>query len=286
MTDRLKLIAMLGPALAVIGLLFFGGLGLVVARSLGLFGHGAGGFTLQAYRDILADPVFVRALGLSLYIALVSTLISVVLALGAALLLRRAFAGRGAAMFIFQINLAVPHLVGAIGIFYLLSQSGSFARLAYAMGAITAPAQFPALVYDPYAIGIIAQYVWKEVPFIGLIILGALQSIGQDYEAAARSHGAGPIRAFVWVTLPQIAPSVIGAAIIVFTYAFGAYEVPLLLGQSHPPALPVLAYRAYSDVDLAARPQAAAMAVVIAVISGLLVLAYLAAWRARAGRRL
>jgi putative spermidine/putrescine transport system permease protein len=87
------------------------------------------------------------------------------------------------------------------------------------------------------------------------------------------------VRAFSFVTLPQIAPSVIAACIIVFTYAFGAYEVPLLLGQSHPPALPVLAYRAYTDVDLAARPQAAAMAVVIAAISGLLVAAYLAARR-------
>lgn len=284
MHDRIKLLVMLGPALGVIGALFFGGLALVVARSLGLYGLGADGFSLAAYRAVFAHPAFGPALGLSLYIALASTLISAVLALGAALLLRRAFAGRRAAMFVFQMNLSVPHLVGAIGIFYLISQSGSFARLAYAMGAITAPAQFPALVYDPYAIGIIVQYVWKEVPFIGLITLAALQSIGQDYEAAARSHGAGPLRAFGLVTLPQIAPSVIASLIIVFTYAFGAYEVPLLLGQSHPPALPVLAWRAYTDVDLAARPQAAAMAVVIAAISGLLVAAYLAALR-WAGRR-
>lgn len=279
MDNPIKLLAMLGPALGVIGVLFFGGLALVLARSLGLYGLGADGFTLAAYGAVLRDPAFGPALGLSLYIAGASTAISALLGVGAALMLRRAFAGRGAVMFVFQMNLSVPHLVGAIGIFYLISQSGSFARLAYAVGAITAPAQFPALVYDPYAIGIIAQYVWKEVPFIGLITLAAMQSIGQDYEAAARSHGAGPLRAFTLVTLPQIAPSVIAASIIVFTYAFGAYEVPLLLGQSHPPALPVLAYRAYTDVDLAARPQAAAMAVVIAAISGLLVAAYLAARR-------
>ncbi len=284
MIGKVKLALMLGPAVGVILVLFFGGLALVLARSLGLYGLGGAGFSLAAYRAVFADPAFAAALGLSLYIALVSTVLSVVLGVGAALLLRRPFAGRNAAMLVFQMNLAVPHLVGAIGVFYLVSQSGTFARLAYAIGAIDVPADFPALVYDRYAIGIIAQYVWKEVPFIGLITLGALGGLRADYEAAARNLGASPLRAFWCVTLPQIAPSVIAASIIVFTYAFGAYEVPLLLGQSHPAALPVLAYRAYADVDLNARPQAMAMAVVIAGLSAGLVLAYLAALR-RKGER-
>jgi putative spermidine/putrescine transport system permease protein len=52
--------------------------------------------------------------------------------------------------------------------------------------------------------------------------------------------------------------------VIVFAFTFGAYEVPLAAGASHPQALPVLAYKTYTDVDLAARPEAMAMAVVIA----------------------
>ena len=53
------------------------------------------------------------------------------------------------------------------------------------------------------------------------------------------------------------------------------------LGASHPQALPVLAYKTYTDVDLAARPQAMAMAVVIALLSGLMIWVYLRATRAR-----
>jgi putative spermidine/putrescine transport system permease protein len=51
--------------------------------------------------------------------------------------------------------------------------------------------------------------------------------------------------------------------------------VPLLLGASHPQALPVLAYKTYTDVDLASRPEAMAMAVVIAVLSALMIWGYL-----------
>ena len=169
--------------------------------------------------------------------------------------------------------------MGAIGILYLFSQSGSFARLAAGIGLLDRPAQFPALIYDRNAIGIILHYVWKEVPFIGLVLLSQMQTIGQEYEAAARSLGANRWQCFAHVTLPLIAPGLIAASVIVFAFSFGAYEVPLLLGPNAPAALPVLAYRAYVDVDLAARPQAMAMAMVIALISAALILIALRAAR-------
>lgn len=258
-----KIALMLAPALVVIGVLFFGGLVLGLVQSITP--------DLSAYRAVFADPEFFAALGLSLYVATTATVISAVLAVAAAMVLRRHFAGRGLALFLFQLNLTVPHLVGAIGILYLLSQSGVFARLAFAMGLITQPSDFPALVFDPYAIGIIVQYVWKEVPFITMILLANLQSLGADYEAVARSHGASRVQSLRFVILPMLAPALIRACVIVFVFAFGAYEIPLILGQNYPASLPVLAYRAYSDVDLASRPEALAMGVVIAILSGAIV---------------
>ena len=191
MTDRTRLVLLLAPALLVIGLLFGGGLAGGLLRSVNYMPViGLTRPDLAAYRAVLSDPGFLRSFGLTLYVAVASTLISAAIALPAALLLRRSFVGRGLVSFLFQLNLTIPHLVGAIGILYLFSQSGSFARLGVAAGLITRPAQFPALVFDPYAIGIIMQYVWKEVPFIGLIILAKMQSLGPDYEALARSLGA------------------------------------------------------------------------------------------------
>ncbi len=282
-TDRTRLALLLAPALVILGGLFFTGLGLTLLRSLRYSpGLGMTDPDFTAYTAILSDPGFLRSLALSLWIATATTLIAATLALAAALLLRRTFPGRALASFLVQINLTIPHIVGAIGLFYLVSQSGAFARIAHAAGLIEAPADFPALTQDPYAIGIILLYVWKELPFITLILLASLQSIGEDHEAVARSLGATRWQAFRHVLLPMILPGLAAASALVFAFAFGAYEVPLILGAHAPKALPVLAWQAWTDTDLASRPEAMAMAVVIALI-GLALLAVVARGLTRSG---
>ncbi len=271
----MRIALLLGPALVVIAALFLGGVGLGLARSFNYMPIiGLDDPNLDAYAWVLTDEDFLLSFVLTFHIAFTSTVISAVLAIGAALVLRHTFVGKKVITFLFQLNLTIPHIVGAVGILYLFSQSGFFARIAYAAGAIERTSDFPALVFDPYAIGIILQYVWKEVPFIGVIVLAVLQSVGQDYEALAQSLGANRWQRFRYVLLPLIMPGVLSASVIVFAFTFGAFEIPFLLGQNHPVALPVLAYRSYTDVDLAARPEAMAMAMVITVMSGLMIYAY------------
>jgi putative spermidine/putrescine transport system permease protein len=259
----------------LLGGLFLAGIGLGLVRSLRYMP--AIGLTepdLQAYAAVLAAPGFLASLGLSLWIAGASTLISAVIALAVALLLRRTFPGRGVIGVLFQMNLTIPHVVGALGILYLISQSGSFARLAHAAGLIAAPGAFPALTHDPYAIGIILTYVWKEVPFIGLILMAKLQTIGPEHEAAARTLGASRWQAFAHVLLPLLMPALVAASAVVFAYTLGAYEVPLLLGAHAPEALPILAWQGFTDVDLSRRPEAYAMSMLIAVLGAVLLAIY------------
>lgn len=284
MSDRTKIILLLLPTMAVIGILFFGGLANGVIRSFNYMPViGLTWPNLDAYVAVFTHPEFYWSFLLSFHIAFTSTAISAAMAIAAALLLRRSFVGRGVISFLFQLNLTVPHVVGAIGILYLFSQSGSFARLAAELGLIARPGEFPILVFDPYAIGIILQYVWKEVPFIGVIVLANMQSIGEDFEAVARTLGASRWQAFRHVLLPLILPGVLSASVMVFAFTFGAYEIPAVLGANYPATLPVLAYRSYTDVDLAARPVAMAIAVVIALMSAAMIAIYLRATR-RAGR--
>lgn len=267
MTDRARIALLLAPALVILGGLFLAGLGLTLLRSL----HYAPALSetlpnLSAYAAVLGSPGFLKSLALSLWIATASTLIAAALALAAALLLRQTFPGRALIGFLVQLNLTIPHIVGAVGLLYLLSQSGSFARLAFAAGLISGPQDFPALTQDPFAIGIILLYVWKELPFITLILLANLQTLGQDHEAAARTLGATRWQAFRFVLLPMLTPALAAASALVFAFAFGAYEVPLVLGAHAPKALPVLAWQSWTDTDLATRPEAMAMAVIIALI--------------------
>ena len=280
MQDRLKITLLLTPALTVIGVLFFGGLGLSLLRSFNYMPIiGMNDPNLDAYRSVLASPQVYRSLALTLYIAATSTLIASVLAVATALLLRRSFRGRAIASFLVHLNLTIPHLVGAIGILYLFSQSGSFARMAYGLGLITKPADFPAIVFDPYAIGIIATYVWKELPFITVITLANMQTLGNDHESVARTLGASRWQAFRHVLLPQIMPGLLSASAIVFAFTFGAYEIPALLGASAPQTLPLMAYRGFTDVDLASHPQAMALAMLIAGVSAIMIALYTRALR-------
>lgn len=274
MTDRSRIALLLAPAVFVLGGLFLTGLGLTLLRSL----HYAPALEqtrpdLSAYSAILTAPGFLKSLALSLWIATASTGIAATLALAAALLLRQSFPGRALISFLVQLNLTIPHIVGAIGILYLFSQSGAFARLAHAAGLIGGPQDFPALTHDPFGIGIILLYVWKELPFITLILLANLQTLGEDHEATARSLGATRWQAFRFVLLPMLMPGLAAASALVFAFAFGAYEVPLVLGSHAPKALPVRAWQAWTDTDLTTRPEAMAMAVIIALIGlGLLLL--------------
>lgn len=275
MTQRTRIFLLLAPALLLVAGLFLTALGLGLIRSLRYMP--ALGLTtpdLAAYAAILTAPGFLASLALSLWIASVSTLIAATLALALALFLRQTFAGRTLIAFLCQLNLTIPHVVGAIGILYLVSQSGSFARLAHAAGLIAVPGAFPALTHDPLAIGIILTYVWKEVPFIALILLANLQAIPPEHEAAARSLGASRWQVFRHVLLPLLAPGLAAASALVFAFAFGAYEIPLILGAHAPEALPVAAWRSFTDVDLARRPEAHAMAMVIALIGAVLLVLY------------
>lgn len=267
---------LLAPCLLILCSLFLGGLLFGVAQSLGLWSVvEVGGPTWAFYRSVLQSSDFGQSLRLTIYVAGISTLLATVLSLALALLLRRTFRGSRVLRLLVQLPLPVPHLVAAIGIALLLTQSGLVARLLHLIGLVGVPDQFPTLVYDRAAIGVILTYIWKEVPFITLVTLAALRASGEEPERVARNLGAHSWQVLLHVTIPLIAPALLGAATIVFAFTFGAFEVPLLLGQSYPRVLAVEAYARYQDTDLAVRPAALALNTLIALFTALAVPPYI-----------
>lgn len=284
MGGRVKIALLLAPAVGVIGVLFAGGLGAAFVQSLGYMpAIGMNEWSLDAYRQVLSDEDFLDSLALTLYVSGVSTGLSTVLAVLAALALRRA-GGRLSAV-VFQLPITIPHLVAAVGIALVVAQTGLGARLAAGLGLIGEPGDFPALLYDEYSVGIILTYVWKEVPFIALVVLASLRGVASELEEVARTLGAGAWQRFWYVVFPVISPSVVAASLLVFAFTFGAFEVPYLLGKSYPTMLPVLAYDEYREIDLAARPGAMAVNVLIAMITGTVAALYLRLARDLGGRR-
>jgi putative spermidine/putrescine transport system permease protein len=261
------------PAIAIIGLLFGGGLVLAFLQSIGAIGIlEAGQISLSAYQAALANPEFWRSIALSFYIAVAATGVATVLSIGLAVLLRTA--GQWAS-FACQITLPIPHLVGIVGVLLLLSPSGLVSRLLYALDWTHSDQDFPLLVNDAANIGVLLLFLWKEIPFITLILLAVLRSINPAYEMQARALGASPWQCFWAVTLPMLKPGILSSSLIVFGYIFASFEVPFLLGSTRPRTLPVLVYRAFTDTDLSHRPEAIALGILLSMLSLLIIVAYL-----------
>ncbi|NWF70794.1 MAG: sugar ABC transporter permease [Chloroflexi bacterium] len=278
--ERWRIAVMLAPTLLIIVVLFFGSLGYGFIQSLGYQPNiGNYSISLDAYSTVMFSEryseQFWRGLRLTFFVSLASTAIAAGLAIACALLLRQTFVGKRVATFLFQLNLPVPHLVIAIGIIFLFSNSGLLARAAAQMGWISAPSDFPVLVRDTEGISIILAYLWKEIPFFGIIVLAILQSVGEDYEDLARSLGANGWQRFRYVILPLIMPGLLSSSIIVFAFTFGTYEVPKLLGVRFPEMLPVMALEFFLNPDLNARAEGMALSMIIAVIVLALVVVYM-----------
>ncbi|GAB6191195.1 hypothetical protein JCM39068_09440 [Desulfocastanea catecholica] len=273
-TSARRLFALLAPALCIILLLFGGGLLLGLLQALGhVPSQALSTISGQHFLHVLQDADFAKSLTLTLYIATTSTVIAACISVVLALALTRWAADSRAINFLLQIPLTVPHLVIALSVILLLTPSGLFSRLFSTLSIISSPADFPLLVNDGWGIGILIVYIWKEVPFITFMLLSVLKNMGSELLEAGSTLNASRRQRFMYIILPIIAPSLGSACLIVFAFTFGAFEVPYLLGRTYPLALPVWAYKNYSDIDLLARPEGIAIGLIIAVIVILAIIA-------------
>ncbi len=261
-----RLWLLLGPAMLVITVLFVGGLLLGLVQALGWFPGASMALTGEHVHRVLAAPEFFTSLLLTLHVAVTSTVLASVISVLLACALT-ALAGHSRVIFfLLQLPLAVPHLVIAVSVLLLLSPSGLVSRLLLTVGLIPAAASFPLMVNDRFAIGIIAVYVWKEIPFITFMLLAVLRNTGNELLEVGATLRASRRQRFFHITLPLLTPALGASALIVFAFTFGAFEVPYLLGQTHPLLMPVWSYRSYSDIDLLSRPEGIAIGLIIAVI--------------------
>jgi putative spermidine/putrescine transport system permease protein len=220
------------------------------------------------YRALAGDRALADGLRVSLGVAAASTALAVAVGLGTALLARTTRLGGRLLRAAAAATVPVPHLVGAAAVGLLLADSGLVAR-----ALAVEPGAFPPLVGGPWWAAVVAEYAWKESAFVALVVLAALAAGERELDETAATLGAGPWQRLRRVALPLAAPSAVAAGGVCFAYVLGSYDVAWLLGRSYPEPLPVLAYRLWTDVDLARREQALA----VAVVTTLLALACLAA---------
>lgn len=267
MSKKLTPYALLIPQI-ILTVLFLIGLVTGITQSLGVIpAFGLTEPTLKYYGEVLTKPDMLQSVLYSIYIAFASALTATAAGVALCAMMVMHNKTRGGFMRIVQLPIIVPHVVVAIFMLNICSQNGLLARIAYALGLITEQQEFPTIIYDVHGIGIILGYVWKEVPFIIYFVIALMANINGRLGEAAVNLGAGRWMAFFKVTLPLCKNTIISGFLIIFVFALGAYEMPMLLGATIPRALPILAYVQYIHPDLRNRPYAMALNGIIIIIS-------------------
>lgn len=246
------------PALLVVVVLFGGALTGALRTSLVPLGGPA---TLDTWRDLFADPAFWDSARFTAQVALLSTVISAALALLICSGLRR----RGTLQrTLMALPVPVPHLLVAVAAVLWLGPGGLAERL---LGGLPVD-----LVGDRNGFGIVAVYVYKETPFLVLLLLAASgQGLVERAEAAA-VLGVSRFQRLRWVLWPALRGPLIVGSTVVAAFVIGAFEVPLIIGPSSPTTLAEHAQRA-TEGDLIAGEGTAAATLLVAAVATMLLAA-------------
>ena len=267
----LKLLPILIPFVCI----FFSGILLTVLQSFGKLTPSPDHDTVFfAYGKILSSPWFYRSFLYSLRIALLSAGISVFLGtLFAYMVFKLPVKGQRLAI-VYKIPLILPHISVAFIVFILWGKSGIFSSFAYKLGLSTGIDNFPDLLYSGHGWGIVTAYIYKEIPFVMLMVLSLMRKFDTRLETVARKLGAGRIRTFRKVVLPHLAPVMHTTFIILFLYSFGAFDIPFLIGESDPSMLSIQVFNLYFMRDLANRPYAMAILTIMLIFGSLFIYFY------------
>ena len=273
--DRLLTIAMLGPAIAYILAFFAYPLGVTFVTSLE---NDAGiGPTLAQYQSILTSEKYLGTIWLTTGLAVGTTILSVLLAVPLALILRQKMRGHRFIRLLILTPLMVLALISALGLLIIWDKHGWLNRLFSQL----VPGGGP-LSIDYTVPGLLLFYTWLYAPYTILTTLSAVEGLDTNVEEAARVAGASPWQVFRSVTLPLSWPGIRSGSILTFLLAFGAFNVPIIAGGDLRP-LAVVIYTEASTFQHFARGSALAM--VMAVVSLAVITVYLRLSSSPASRR-
>ncbi|MEO7339108.1 MAG: ABC transporter permease, partial [Caldimonas sp.] len=235
---------------------------------------GSTGWSLAPWRDLRGQPGFETALRLTLVSGWLAALMSVVVAIGLAAFAFTRPWGRRLGAFIAPV-LAAPHSAIAIGLAFLITPSGWLVRMVSPHLTGWAVPPDVSTVGNASGAALVAGLLLKEVPYLVLMTLGAMNQVAaSSHMAAARALGYGPVQAWLKVLLPQIYPQIQLPIYAVLAFSLSVVDVAMILGPGNPPTLAVVAVRAFADPDVHMILPAAAAAVLLLA----LVVASIAVW--------
>jgi multiple sugar transport system permease protein len=238
---------------------------------------GAGEFVgIDNYLSNLTDPAFWDSLRITLTYVVFAVALEVSLALALALFLNRPFRGQGWMRILVLLPWAIPPVVSGVMWLWILNPSyGAANGLLYQLGLID---NYIIWLGKPLRALLLVAMVdtWKEVPFIMLMILAALQSVPKDIYEAAKVDGASAWRTIWSITVPLIRPTLFVVISLRTIWALKSFDLIYTMTRGGPSeGTTVLGYYTYLESFVRLRlDRGSAAAFIMAAIVLVIVLLY------------
>lgn len=203
---------------------------------------------MSNYVNLLTDdPEFLDSVKVTAIFVFWDVLITLIFALGVGLLLKR----EGKIFSIARVLLLLPFVMSpaVIGISFKFFLNAEYGILQYLLGWFIPALEGKVWLADSTLsmIAVVASDVWHWAPYMTLVMLGGLASVPKETEEAARVDGAGSIRVFWDVTLPQLWPVIAIVAILKTVFALKAFDTIFTLSNGGPgTSTQTLAYYIYN----------------------------------------
>lgn len=240
----------------------------------------------ENYVRFLTDPIdFWRSVKLGAIYAFSTVILQVIVGVAASLLLNETFIGRTLVRGIVLFPYMVPTIVVVILMRWILSDSyGILNYLLQVIGLINRPIVW--LGAENIMLVLILISTWTYFPFVLIGTLARLQTIDPELYAAAKVDGAGRLRRFFHVTLPQISNVLFVLILLRFLFMFTKFDIVwLLTGGSglgyYVRTLPIFTYmKAFGELQVGA---GAALSVIMFLILLAFALIYFKVFRREEG---
>ena len=268
--------ALVVPALAVIALFFV--LPLVLSAVLAFRGKD-GGFTLEHFAK--AWDLYQTDLLFTIGIVLLSTVLIGVVAVAIAGYLTLGENPRAVAIlrWLYRWPLFIPFIVTGQIMRTFLAKNGMLNHVLIGSGLIEPLSAQSLLDWR----GIVVAFVWKQAPFVTLLVAGAMASLEPQHIEAARNLGARRLRVLVDIVLPQVRGTLLVGLVLSFVTMLSVLSVPLMINPNSPTMITVdIAYRISTLSDYAVANALCLMSLVVAAAAAWFYLQHAAAERARA----
>jgi putative spermidine/putrescine transport system permease protein len=239
----LLILALLGPAVVLIGLVFVVPFLQLVVYSFWSFRPGSllpdTTFSLGNYRHLLEEPYYFSVYLRTVKISLISTAITLVLAYPLARYIsRQRDTYKGFLLVLVLLPLVGGAMIQTLGWMTLLIRYGVINGTLLALGLIESP-----IMFLGREVGIIIGLVQAFLPLLVLPLVASLGSIDPSLEDAARSLGASSWRVFREVVLPLSLPGAFAGTTLVFIANLTSFVTPSMLGQGTIQVFGTLSYQ-------------------------------------------